>query len=103
MFTRWLKALTLVLALSFAATLPAQAQGKGQGHGRGHSKVRANDRRVTFSTPRRVRRGRNMTPGVRRGSINSKTTIIGTRRRNSAGAAVALEHGRGHGRARVRN
>ncbi|MCA1614879.1 MAG: hypothetical protein LC800_12245 [Acidobacteria bacterium] len=53
--------------------------------------VHVNHRNPTPGVARRVRRGRNLTPGVRRGAITSTTT-----RRNRAGAAVALEHRKGH-------
>lgn len=94
MFTRWLKALTLVLALMFTATLPAQAQGKGHG-GRGHGKVRMEDHHVTFSPSRRVRRGRNITPGVPRRSVNDGSRSV---LRNIIDTDTMRGRGRGRGR-----
>ena len=104
-----LQGAAILLALTLAPVLTASAQGnKGRGHGRG-GKVRDDDittvrhtrRNPTPGVPRRVRRGRNTTPGVRRGAISSTTTIT-TPRRTRAGAAVALERGSGHGRIHAR-
>jgi len=97
-------AFLLALVLSPLATTAGAHDQKGRKHRHKvkTTNIHVNHRNTTPGVARRVRRGRNTTPGVRRGAINS-TTTIGTPRRNSAGAAVALEHGRGHGRARVKN
>ena len=94
--------LALVLA-PLATTAGAHAQ-KARKHRHGHrvktATIHVNHRNTTPGVARRVRRGRNTTPGIRRGAITSTTTSV-TPRRNSAGAAAALEHGRGgHGRLR---
>ncbi|HLL75678.1 MAG TPA: hypothetical protein VK421_10480 [Pyrinomonadaceae bacterium] len=106
-----LRGAAILLALTLAPVLTASAQGtKGRGHGRGGGRVRddittvhTTRRNTTPRTPRRVRRGRNTTPGVRRGPIASTATITTPRRtRTRAGAAVALERGSGHGRIHAR-
>lgn len=109
-----LQGAAILLALTLTPVLTAGAQsGKGRGHRHGGSKVRddiptvvrVNRRNPSPRTPRRVRRGRNTTPGVRRGPISSTTSVTTPRRtrtRTRAGAAVALEHGSGHGRMHAR-
>ena len=101
-----LQAAALLLALTLAPVFTASAHDNGRKHRHGRKRtttVHVNHRNPTPGVPRRVRRGRNLTPGVRRGPV-SKTTTVTTPRRNRAGAAVALERGSGHGRipARVR-
>ena len=110
-----LQGAAILLALTLTPALAAGAQGeKGRGHGRGGGKVRddiptvvrVNRRNPSPRTPRRVRRGRNTTPGVRRGPISSTTSVTTPRRtrtrtRTRAGAAAALEHNSGHGHGRV--
>ena len=87
--TRWLKATTLALALLLCVALPASAQ---HGRGRHHRYERrsglirhVNNANPTPGIPRRVRRGRNMTPGVPRGRFGSGVGVLSIRR-----------HGRGH-------
>ena len=96
--------LTLVLA-PLAMTAGAHEQkSRSQRHGRKAktTTTRVNHRNPTPGVARRVRRGRNLTPRVRRGAITSTTTTTTPRRSRGAGAAVALEHGKGRGHGRVR-
>jgi len=105
-----LQGAAILLALTLAPVVTASAQGKkGRGHGRGGkvrddvTNVHETRRNPSPGTARRVRRGRNTTPGVRRGPIASTTTVTTPRRtRTRAGAAVALERGSGHGRIHAR-
>jgi len=92
-----LRAAALLLALTLAPVFTASAHDNGRRHrhGRKRTTVHVNHRNPTPGVARRVRRGRNLTPGVRRGPFN---TVVRTQRRNRAGAAAALEHGSGHGR-----
>ena len=108
---KMLQGASILLALTLAPALTSAQGSKGRGHGRGGrdrddiTKVHETRRNPSPGTARRVRRGRNTTPGVRRGPINSTTTITTPRRtrtRTRAGAAVALERGSGHGRVRAR-
>lgn len=68
MNSKLLKAALLSLVLLLTPLMSAQAQ--GHGHGRGRGRVGTQHRRVQFNTPRRVRRGRNLTPGTPRRSVN---------------------------------
>lgn len=96
--------LALVLA-PLAVTAGAHDQ-KGRKHRHGRkaktTTIHVNHRNPTPGIARRVRRGRNMTPRVRRGAISSTTRTVTPRRNRGAGAASALEHGKGHGHGRVR-
>ena len=95
-----------LLALTLAPLATAGAHDK---HGRKHRHgrktvtqvVHVNHRNPTPGIPRRVRRGRNTTPGVRRGPFTTTTTTtIIKPRKNRVGAAAALGggHKRGHGK-----
>lgn len=104
-----LRGAAFLLALVLAPVFTAGAHDNGRRHRHGRKRTttaNVSHRNPTPGTPRRLRRGRNTTPRVRRGAINSNTTVT-TPRRNRAGAAAALEHGSGHGRiharGRVRN
>ncbi len=114
--TRWLKAMTLALALLVCAALPAQAH-KGHGHHKGRRTFltrHANSANPTPGIPRRVRRGRNMHPGTPRGPIGNVrgtppifpdnrgrgrerdiTDVVG--RGVGRDAGVGMGHGGGHG------
>lgn len=101
---KMLQAAAFLLALTLAPVFTAGAHDNGRRHRHGRKRtttVHVNHRNPTPGVPRRVRRGRNTTPRVRRGPISSNTSIT-TPRRNRTGAAVALEHGSGHGRMRPR-
>ncbi|HEY9286061.1 MAG TPA: hypothetical protein VIP46_21605 [Pyrinomonadaceae bacterium] len=101
---RMLRGAALLLALTLAPVFTAGAHDNGRRHRHGRKRtttVHVNHRNPTPGVARRVRRGRNTTPRVRRGAINSNTRVT-TPRRNRAGAALALEHGSGHGRMRPR-
>jgi hypothetical protein len=104
---KMLQAAAILLALTLAPVLTASAhdnKGRKHRHGRKRTTVttaHVNHRNPSPGVPRRVRRGRNTTPGVRRGAAaTTRTTATAPRRtRTGAGAAVALEHkGRGHGK-----
>src|SRR5918999_6302004 len=101
---KMLRGATLLLALTLAPVFTAGAHDNGRKHRHGRKRtttVHVNHRNPTPGIARRVRRGRNTTPRVRRGPISSTTTVTTPRRtrtRTRAGAAVALEHGPGHGR-----
>ena len=88
---QWLKAMTVVLALLVCAALPAEAKhrhGRKHKHGRRSGITRhVNSANPTPGIPRRVRRGRNLTPGVRRGPIGRR-----------AGIVPIIRDGRGRGR-----
>ena len=77
--TKWLQAITCALALLVCFALPAQAQdrhGRKYRHGRRVFVTRHwNSANPTPGIPRRVRRGRNLTPGIPRGPIVRRTTI----------------------------
>ena len=101
MFQKWTKS---ICALAFAFLLTPLVTAEAHGNrGRKHkhkgqdTTVHVNHRNPTPGVARRVRRGRNMTPGVRRGAINSNSTVVTPRGKNRAGAAAALEHGKGRG------
>ncbi len=100
---KMLQGAALLLALAFVPLVSASAHDKNTKHRHGRKRgtvttIHVNHRNPTPGVARRVRRGRNTTPGVRRGSISSTTNVM-TPRRNRAGAAAALEHkGRGHGK-----
>ena len=101
MTTNLLRTGAFLLALALvplAATTAGAHDRKGRKHRHGRKStataVRVNHRNPTPGVARRVRRGRNPTPRVRRGAITSRTNVM-TPRRNRAGAAVALEPGRG--------
>ena len=97
---KMLRGATLLLALTLAPVFTAGAHDHGRRHRHGRKRtttIHVNHRNPTPGIPRRVRRGRNLRPGVRRGAIGSNATVT-TPRRTRAGAAVALEHGPGHGR-----
>jgi hypothetical protein len=104
-----LRGAAILLALTLAPVFTAGAHDHGGRHRHGRKRVttttvHVNHRNPTPGTPRRVRRGRNTTPGVRRGPINSTTTVATPRRtRTRAGAAVALEHRHGLGHGRIKN
>ena len=92
--------LALVLAPLAVTSNAHDRKGRKHRHGRKATTtiVHVNHRNPTPGVARRVRRGRNLTPGVRRGAITSTTTTtVVTPRRRRAGAAVALEHGKGRG------
>ena len=103
---KMLRGAAILLALTLAPVFTAGAHDNGRRHRHGRKRtttIHVNQRNPTPGVPRRVRRGRNTTPGVRRGPLSTTTTVTTPRRtrtRTRAGAAVALEHrhGRGHGR-----
>jgi hypothetical protein len=95
---KMLQGAAILLALTLAPVFTASAHDNGRRHRHGRKRtttVHVNHRNPTPGVARRVRRGRNTTPGVRRGPLS---TTRRTQRRDSAGAARALEHGSGHGR-----
>ena len=100
---KMLRGAAFLLALTLAPVSVASAHDNGRKHRHGRKRtttVHVNHRNPTPGTPRRVRRGRNTTPGVRRGAVTTTTTVTTPRRtrtRTRAGAAAALEHGSGHG------
>ena len=104
MIQKWTKSIcALALALLFTPLISAEAHDRSRRHQhrRNGTIVFINNRNPTPAVPRRVRRGRNPTPGVRRGPFRTTTTTtIITPRRNRVGAAAALGRGhkRGHGR-----
>lgn len=104
---KMLRAAAFLLALTLVPVFTASAHDKGRKHRHGRKRtttVHVNHRNPTPGVARRVRRGRNTTPRIRRGAINSNTTFTTPRRtrtRTRAGAAAALEHGSGHGRMHV--
>src|SRR5205085_8596633 len=77
--TKWLQAITCALALLVCFALPVQAQdrhGRKYRHGRRVFVTRHwNSANPTPGIPRRVRRGRNLTPGIPRGPVVRRTTI----------------------------
>jgi len=101
---KMLQGAALLLALTFVPLVSASAHDKNTKHRHGRKRgtvttVHVNHRNPTPGIARRVRRGRNTTPGVRRGPISSTTMTRTVRsRRGGAGAGAALEHKRGHGK-----
>ena len=99
MIQKWTKSIcALALALLFTPLISAEAHDRSRRH-------RHRDGVITWLTGRtdnngvrrrvRVRRGRNMTPGVRRGRV-----VVGRRfdRRDIIRSRRGRGHGRGHGR-----
>jgi hypothetical protein len=105
---KMLRAAAFLLALTLAPVFTAGAHDNGRKHKHGRKRAtttHVNHRNPTPGTPRRVRRGRNTTPGVRREAVTTTTTttvITPRRTRTRAGAAAALEHDHGRTPARGR-
>ncbi|HYY43479.1 MAG TPA: hypothetical protein VE775_12150 [Pyrinomonadaceae bacterium] len=110
--TRWLKATTLALALLLCVALPAAAKhGRHQRHERRSGLTRhMNNANPTPGIPRRVRRGRNLTPGVPRGRFGRDVGVLpihrhgrghdemlSTERNRDRDLGEAIGHGIGHG------
>jgi hypothetical protein len=86
---KWLKAATCALALLVCVALPTQARhhhGRHFRHGQRMFLSRGNSANPTPGIPRRVRRGRNYTPGVPRGPIGNRV----------GGPFIRNDRGHGH-------
>jgi hypothetical protein len=104
-----LRAGALLLAFTLAPVVSANAhdhdRGHGHAHGRRHNRrttlTHWDDRNPTPGIPRRVRRGRNWTPGTPRGAFTP--TTFPTSEGRSLGRQIRHDnngggHGRGHGK-----
>jgi hypothetical protein len=104
MIQKWMKSIcALALALLFTPLISAEAHDRGRRHQhrRNGTIVFVNNRNPTPGTARRVRRGRNWTPGISRGRVVRRGVI----RRDIDGDGdrdriirSRRGHGRGHGK-----